>query len=127
MKRLKDFLTIDKRGKIIYQLAADLSLAEKARLIADFTTMHSKSRSWLINMHMTKRSMPFVIHGTISFRGKKQPVNKLIVQFNNTDFRRNKEEVQLVWESMNLVESYVRLTSQPYALSANSVAQTSSK
>ena len=127
MKTLQDFLTIDKRGKIIYQIATDISLVGKARLITEFTTMHSKSRSWLVNMHMTKQSMPFVIHGTISFRGKKQPVNKLVVQFNSTDFRRNKEEVQLVWKSMNFVESYVKLTSEPYPLPASGMAQISSK
>lgn len=127
MKTLQDVLTIDKRGKIIYQISADLGLNEKAKLVTEFTSMHSKSRSWLVNMHVTKRSMPFVIHCTVSFQGKKQPVNKMIVQFNTTDFIRNKEEIQLVWESMKLIDSYVELTSKPYPIPSNTIIQISSK
>lgn len=118
MNALKDFVAIDRRGSLYYDLPMNLSPTQKAELMGEFTHLHSDKRSWAINMHMTKRSMPFAIYGKVSFRGTKgHNINRLIVHFDNSSVSSNTNEQRLVWDSMKNVESYIKFWKGEYKVS----------
>lgn len=107
MKQLKEYVNLDKRGSLFYEIPGQISFQEKSELLNEFTNLHADNRSWGVNMHMTKRSMPFAIYGKISFRGRKgYNINKLIVYFDNSLIGNNINEQKLVWDLMKNVESY---------------------
>lgn len=118
MSVLKDFVAIDRRGSLYYDLPVNLSPTEKAELLSEFTNLHADKRCWAINMHMTKRSMPFAIYGKVSFRGKKgHNINRLIIRLNNMSVGSNISEQKLVWDSMKNVVSYNELEKGEYKFS----------
>lgn len=104
MKYLKEYINLDKRGGLYYEIPDELSSKEKTELLNEFTTLHADNKSWNINMHMTKRSMPFVIYGKISFRSRKGYINKLIIYFDKSSIINNTSDQKLVWDCMDNVK-----------------------
>ncbi|MGI4741282.1 MAG: hypothetical protein ACRYG7_39455 [Janthinobacterium lividum] len=100
MSELVKHLSADKRQRLFYAIAANVPFAEKSKLIAQFVALHAERKYWGVRMHMTKRSMPFTIHATVSFRATNKSVNKLVLHLDQTTIGKNVEEVKLVWHHM---------------------------
>lgn len=99
MVTLNNYVAIDRRGKVFFELPRTATLAEKGLLIEQFLALHVGRKYWSIRMHTTKRRI-FPLHGTISFRATKPAVGKLVVLFDQTTVGRTMEEVTLVWDKM---------------------------
>ena len=106
MKSLQECIVVDKFGKPTYHIDKSLALEEKRRLVEEFVGWHCERKSSSVNMHMTKRSMPFALHGRIVFRGSKLAVNKLNIYFNVTSIGMNIIEQTMVWDAMKLVKAF---------------------
>ncbi|SNS05379.1 hypothetical protein [Hymenobacter mucosus] len=100
MLTLTDCLTINTRGKSIYNVARLVTSEQKRQLLEQFAVLHAGQQVWRVRMHMPKRNMPFVQHGNILFRGSKLVVNELQIEFDTSSLTCNSAEQDMVWEIM---------------------------